>query len=494
MVAPGDSDPFIILPSPNATQDVFREFQQHYSGQGSSAEVTVTKSIRAHHPDHTVTTILPFVDLLGFAAAGNAVSTLDDRDNAFLRYRVFYPAPRQAEHAHGDVVDIVEFAKYFYRWREHDFIYYKTPIFLRGYIVCKPADGESVSSHSQLADDLIVAASEWQRSLRHEILVYDRFWRKDPKLWQGVQGTTWDDVILDDDVKKAMVEDVEGFYDQKDTYKEFQVPWKRGIIWHGPPGNGKTLSIKALMHTLSETKPLVAPLYVKGFVSDWDISQIFAQARLYAPCLLIFEDLDSFVHSSNRSYFFNEVDGLDNNDGILMLATTNYLDNLDPGLSKRPSRFDRKYLFPDPVFSQRVQYSEYWRQKLKSNPKIDFPKKLNRAVAKITDGFSFAYLKEAFVSALLALVHDRKHRGGTRSLREVVDGVHEGDDGSGGGGGDDDLDDVPLWVELRKQIRTLRDEMGGAGSGSVCSKDAKKEAQRWLLGGEKRVTVCHGEE
>lgn len=61
-----------------------------------------------------------------------------------------------------------------------------------------------------------------------------------------------------------------------------------------------------------------------------------------APCLLIFEDLDSMIDDDNRSYFLNEVDGMDTNDGLLMIATTNHFDKLDPGLSNRPSRFDRK--------------------------------------------------------------------------------------------------------------------------------------------------------
>lgn len=61
-----------------------------------------------------------------------------------------------------------------------------------------------------------------------------------------------------------------------------------------------------------------------------------------APCLLIFEDLDSMIDDDNRSYFLNEVDGMDSNDGLLMIATTNHFDRLDPGLSNRPSRFDRK--------------------------------------------------------------------------------------------------------------------------------------------------------
>lgn len=144
------------------------------------------------------------------------------------------------------------------------------------------------------------------------------------------------------------------------------------------------------------------------------------------PCLLVLEDIDTIVTPVTRSYFFNEVDGLENNDGILMIATTNHLDLLDPGLSKRPSRFDRKYLFPQPNKEERTLYAEYWREKLKNKPAIEFPKKLCSAVADITDDFSFAYMKEAFVATLLDLA--RNHATGDTSDE---DGDSDDDDDDG---------------------------------------------------------------
>lgn len=60
---------------------------------------------------------------------------------------------------------------------------------------------------------------------------------------------------------------------------------------------------------------------------------IFQKARQFAPCYLVFEDLDSIVSDQVRSYFLNEVDGLKNNDGIFMIGSTNHLERLDPGIS-----------------------------------------------------------------------------------------------------------------------------------------------------------------
>lgn len=128
-----------------------------------------------------------------------------------------------------------------------------------------------------------------------------------------------------------------------------------------------------------------------------------------------------------------------------MVASTNHLDQLDPGLSSRPSRFDRKYLFPLPSEAERIMYCQYWREKLKSKPTLQFPKKLSAAIASITQDFSFAYLKEAFVATLLAIAGNRSESG-----------IRGGGDDEGEGG---DLDDYELWREMKRQVRLLRDDM-----------------------------------
>lgn len=126
-----------------------------------------------------------------------------------------------------------------------------------------------------------------------------------------------------------------------------------------------------------------------------------------------------------------------------MVASTNHLDQLDPGLSSRPSRFDRKYLFPLPSEEERVLYCDYWREKLKSKPSIKFPKMLCAAIAGITQDFSFAYLKEAFVATLLTIANGRTENATT-----------------GGGPDHDDLDNYELWREMKKTVKILREDMG----------------------------------
>jgi ATP-dependent 26S proteasome regulatory subunit len=123
-----------------------------------------------------------------------------------------------------------------------------------------------------------------------------------------------------------------------------------------------------------------------------------------------------------------------------MIGSTNHLERLDPGIAKRPSRFDRKYLFDVPSRDERVQYCDYWRQKLKGNQSVDFPKEMSGRIADITDQFSFAYMKEAFVAALLVIVRKGDQKPKYRSW-------------------EDDFSGNILWKELKKQIESLRKEM-----------------------------------
>jgi len=161
------------------------------------------------------------------------------------------------------------------------------------------------------------------------------------------------------------------------------------------------------------------------------------------------------VSDSVRSYFLNEVDGLQQNDGIFMIGSTNHLDRLDPGISKRPSRFDRKYYFPDPNRTERIAYCRFWQRKLADNKDIDFPESLCEAVADITDDFSFAYIQEAFVAALLAIARQDKSAKDGDWMEEMGDGWI----GVLGGGNDDGLDKNVLWLEMKKQVKILREGM-----------------------------------
>ncbi|PVI02372.1 ATP-dependent Zn protease [Periconia macrospinosa] len=469
-----------------------REYFHHSSAQRVNTDAVLVEALRGQYPNLDLTVVpQQNANLLAYASAGFATatpledSTKDPVYGAALKWRVFVPPARRLDNSAGVFAERILFGKFLYKWKDHEFILYVADGRDGGASYPDITNNYILTSETYKINDLIKEATLWGSRLHDEVWVFDQgFWQKSRELFDSVRKAQWEDVILEEGMKKAIIADVENFFDGQSTYQNLKVPWKRGIIYYGPPGNGKTISIKAMMHALYQRgqdgsdKLSVPTLYVRTLSSfggpEYSLRNIFAKARQEAPCYLVFEDLDSIVSDNVRSYFLNEVDGLRSNDGILMVGSTNHLDRLDPGISKRPSRFDRKYYFPDPDYDQRVQYAQYWQQKLKDSDNIEFPDALCPAVARITDKFSFAYMQEAFVASLLAIaVGDstsssprdrmRKSRAQNRwagpddplkySKLQLLSRVNLMSDGNS------ELDKVLLWKELRKQIAILREEM-----------------------------------
>lgn len=445
------------------------EYFDHSNAHRVNTDTLILRTLEEQYPDRHITIVPSFsCDLLAYAASGHALAVPDPDQNATKdgphKWRTYVPPARKLNGEQGGLADYLQFGKFKYAWEKAEFILYfvegrdgtqSFPAVRNQYLV-------ATSEHQAAADKLLVAAGIYLARLHNQIWVFDQgYWQKDAGLYESMMKSRWDDVILDPQMKKDIRRDVNQFFDSRNTYERLRVPWKRGIIYHGPPGNGKTISIKATMHTLYERPQPVVTLYVKtlaGFAPpEFMLGAIFRKARQEAPCFLVFEDLDSIVRDEVRSFFLNEVDGLSANDGILMIGSTNHLDRLDPGIAKRPSRFDRKYYFPKPVFKEREQYAQYWRNKLKGNDEgVDFPERLCSAIAKITDKFSFAYMQEAFVAALLQIAGRQERDDG--HMVESCLGEYFVE--HGGGGSDDDLDKLILWREIKKQVKVLREEMG----------------------------------
>ena len=474
---PAQAGPTASQEPPGTTTKVFEDFRAQVSAPGRSTNTAILTSLRSRYLGWSVTVTSSHpTGLLTFAKAGHATATLDTRhecnimDRSYVSARGRKSSDKGKEGKQGVLKNEVTFGKYDYFWEGRAFVVYRAS-FMEDershldnlYILFKHPDTDNAACDSSSGtgetpkpvDDLITASTKWNAELHSEILVFDQQrWTKDKELYRAVQSANWDDVILDKNMKDALVRDVESFFDCESDYKRFAVPWKRGIIFHGTPGNGKTISIKALMNSLSNRPADPIPsLYVKslaGCNNAWyAIRQIFVTARHYSPCLLIFEDLDSLISDSVKSFFLNEVDGLEDNDGLMMIGSTNYLERLDAGISKRPGRFDRKYHFSLPEDKEREMYCEYWREKLaKADNDLDFPDGLSKRIADITGDFSFAYIKEAFVTSLLTIVGAQK---GARDLEQEKD-----DDDN------DPLGKVLLWRVMKRQVSNLRTEMEGA--------------------------------
>jgi len=118
-----------------------------------------------------------------------------------------------------------------------------------------------------------------------------------------------------------------------------------------------------------------------------------------APCIVVLEDLDSMIDDKSRAFLLNELDGFETNTGVVVLATTNHPERLDAAILNRPSRFDRKYYFNLPAAAERSAYICVWNKQLQ--PELCVSEEAAAQVVQQTDGFSFAYLKELFVSSMM---------------------------------------------------------------------------------------------
>jgi SpoVK/Ycf46/Vps4 family AAA+-type ATPase len=232
------------------------------------------------------------------------------------------------------------------------------------------------------------------------------YWDKSEELYSAIQGATLEGLTLAPGLKEELLRDATTFFSSEASYAEYDIPWKRGLLLTGPPGNGKTHAIKGLINVLGKNC-----LYARSFscenVSDQrNIRAVFQRARSTAPCVLILEDLDSLITDKNRSFFLNELDGFAENHGILVIATTNHPERLDAAIVERPSRFDRKYLFDLPALAERRTYLRRWHGGLR--PELRVAEETLDRVAEQTGGFSFAYLKELVVSSTMRWVQDMK--------------------------------------------------------------------------------------
>ena len=272
-----------------------------------------------------------------------------------------------------------------------------------------------VADERKTAEDFLKAVCEWSCEVRGEILVYhDGYFQKDRQLFESIKNTTFDNLILTKSLKEQIQNDFRQFLNSREFYEQYRIPWKRGAIFIGPPGNGKTHTVKALVNQLG--KPC---LYVRSFKSEYgteqeNMSEVFKRARMTTPCLVVLEDLDSMIDNKNRAFFLNELDGFQSNTGVLVIATTNHPEKLDTSILDRPSRFDRKYYFQLPAETERLAYVSKWNHDLQ--PELRVSESGATGVARETEGFSFAYLKELFVSSMVQWMSD----GGSGSMDEVM--------------------------------------------------------------------------
>lgn len=361
--------------------------------------------LRAALPDHDVRyAILAHDEILRFAARGYCEITPlpDHSDDVQMAWhnRVIFKSP--------------SIAWWGIQYQGHHLEYLTYPV-VEG--MHRTGRFVMICPSGEISENFLSHCKEFNSDLDGAVLVFSEgCWRQDQDLYTDIQNSTRNNLILPPDLANTIWSDVQNWLDSQELYERHGIPWKRGVILTGPPGNGKTHTIKALVNHFK-----INALYVRGFTERFgsesaNITKVFDKARESAPCFLILEDLDSLVNPKNRSFFLNELDGFTRNSGIFIIASANDPGKLDAALVNRPSRFDRKYLFDLPSARERQRYLEFLSLSLAEELQLE-PDEAAR-VADATEGFSFAYLKELVLSSMMAWISD----GRQSSFAAVMEG------------------------------------------------------------------------
>ncbi len=165
-------------------------------------------------------------------------------------------------------------------------------------------------------------------------------------------------LILPSDTEAKVERHLTGFISVLDHLEERGISSNRGIILSGPPGTGKTLLVKSIIEQTALTTILVTP----DMIGLKTINRLYRIARKLSPVLFIFEDIDSAggVHRKISSHpvlgeILQALDGIEDNAGVITVASTNYLENIDDALRDRPGRFERIISIPIPDTETRTR-------------------------------------------------------------------------------------------------------------------------------------------
>ena len=195
---------------------------------------------------------------------------------------------------------------------------------------------------------------------------------------------------------EKIVHEISKFWERENIFREYKLTYKRGIMLYGPPGSGKTSAVQLVMRDVIERGGVVINFtnpstFIAGI-------RKFREIQPDTPIVVLMEDIDSILENTSESDVLNVLDGINQIEKVVFLATTNYPERLGDRIINRPSRFDKRFKIGHPNPESRKLYLEFV---MGGHDKI---KELGHEIDKWvedTDGFSLAHLKELFIAVVI---------------------------------------------------------------------------------------------
>ena len=248
-------------------------------------------------------------------------------------------------------------------------------------------------------------------------------------------GIKFADVAGEDEAKDSLQEVVEYLHNPS-KYKDIGAKMPKGILLVGPPGTGKTMLAKAVAGE-SEVPffSISGSEFVEMFVGMGaaKVRDLFKQAKEKAPCIVFIDEIDAIgkkrggaaiggndEREQTLNQLLTEMDGFEDNTGVIILAATNRPESLDPALT-RPGRFDRQVPVGLPDLQGRIAILKVHASKIKTAPSIDYDK-----VARMASGASGAELANIVNEAALRAVRDHRKYATQEDMEESIEVVIAG--------------------------------------------------------------------
>ena len=252
---------------------------------------------------------------------------------------------------------------------------------------------------------------------------------------KSTEGIRFSDVAGEEEAKENLMEIVEYLHDPG-KYKEIGATMPKGILLVGPPGTGKTMLAKAVAGESNVPFfSMSGSEFVEMFVGMGasKVRDLFRQAKEKAPCIVFIDEIDAIgkkrdggviggndEREQTLNQLLTEMDGFEENLGVVILAATNRPEALDPALT-RPGRFDRRVPVELPDLQGRIDILKVHAKKIKIGTDVDFNK-----IARMAAGASGAELANIVNEAALRAVRDGRRFANQADMEESIEVVIAG--------------------------------------------------------------------